>query len=749
MTQTADPTPDITAGDEPFSAAHPRLRHDVVFAEVNDGVLLRDSDNGFVLKGKSAYRLASLMFPFLTGEHSVGELCADLPPGHRDMVVTMIRTLFDRGLARDARPVPSGLAEPVRLRFASQLNFVDHYADDPDRRFSAFRTSRVLVAGTGETAVAAAASLLGNGLERLDLTTSGAAVPDELTRTAAELTAGGCAVVVQPVMRNPADLTTADLAGYDVVLLTAGFGGDLELEQLLRLASHPQPGPVLIPAFAVGPRAIAGPLIKAGASPCWVCALLRLDGNLDPGDMSRVWRAVSLPGPGPAGSGLSQPVARMFGNMLAFDLFRLRTGALPAELDGSVLIQDLDTLESSREHVLPHPACPACRGTEGTGSTGGTARPAAEAGQLSTGELTDRRQKALYGRHTGIVCAFTDGSLAQSPLKVARLRIGLGGAKREIAAFDLHTAAAARARALDAVAVTYADAVAFTAHAVRATDRVHNGNGSKLALVTDAALLTWAGLTGSDAGSGEPEPAWLPATSLGTGETRYVPAAAVYPSSGLNSRGRFERTGAGTGAGRTSAEAHRAGLLSAVSYLALRNAMAAAGTARRVTPAALGADAEIDFLLGAAETVGRPVTLLGLAAPGPAHVLLAVAEAEAQAEAEGRPRWAVGAALTGRDAAMAALRDLVGAMQLASGQDQPPDLGPELLPDLDPRTVLVMADDRPAPEPAAGELAGCLLASGYDALAVDTTPPDLAGTGLFATTRVLLGRSAVTPVTAT
>ncbi len=735
MTQTTGPSPDLDAADERFPDAHPRLRHDVVFAEVDEGVLLRDSDKGFVLKGKSAYRLASLMFPFLTGEHSVGELCADLPPGHRDMVVTMIRTLFDRGLARDTRPVPSALPEPVRLRFAPQLNFVDHYADDPDRRFSAFRATRVLVAGTGETAVAAAASLLGNGLERLDLTSPGAAVPDELATAAAALTDGGCAASVRPVTRRPADLSPADLADYDVVLLTSGFGGDLELAQLFGLMSRPGPGPLLVPAFTAGPRAIAGPLVTAGTSPCWVCALLRLDANLDPGEMSRVWRAASLPGLRTPGPGLSQPVARMFGNMLAFDVFRLRTGALTAELDGAVVVQDLDTLESSRERILPYPACPAC---------GGTPSPAVtEPAELTAGELTDRRQKALYGRYTGIISAFADGSLAQSPLKVARLRIGLtGGTGRDITAFDLHTAAAARARALDAVAVTYAEAMATTSGAIRGAGHDHNGNGAKLALVADAALLTWTGL--SPAGqAGDVGPGWLPAVSLATGETRYVPPAAVFPWSGLNARGRFERTGAGTGAGRTSAEARQAGLLSAVCYLALRDAMTGTGTARRVEPAALGADPETGFLLSAAETAGQPATLLRLAAPGPVQVMLALAPGE------GRPAWAVGAALAGPTAAVAALRDLVGALQLRAGQ-LAPDLGPGLLPDFDPRTLLAAPDDRPDPEPAAPapvgpaadpELAECLLASGYEALAVDTTPPDLAGTGLFATARVLLARS--------
>jgi hypothetical protein len=456
----------------------------------------------------------------------------------------------------------------------------------------------------------------------------------------------------------------------------------------------------------------------------------------------------------------------MFGNMLAFDVFRLRTGALTAELDGSVVVQDLDTLESSRERILPYPACPACGGAP--------AQAAAAAGELTAGELTDRRQKALYGRYTGIISAFADGSLAQSPLKVARLRIGLtGGTGRDITAFDLHTAAAARARALDAVAVTYAEAMATTSGAIRGAGHGHNGNGAQPALVADAALLTWTGLTWTGlppagpvpaepgpsvpafpAGqAGDVGPGWLPAVALATGETRYVPPAAVFPWSGLNARGRFERTGAGTGAGRTSAEARQAGLLSAVCYLALRDAMTDAGTARQVEPADLGADPETEFLLSAAETAGRPATLLRLAAPGPVHVMLALAPGE------GRPGWAVGAALTEPAAAVAALRDLVGVLQLGSGQPAP-DLGPGLLPDFDPRTLLAAPADRPAPGPAApepvgpaavGELAECLLASGYEALAVDTTPPDLAGTGLFATARVLLApvRGTVPPLAVT
>jgi bacteriocin biosynthesis cyclodehydratase domain-containing protein len=742
MTQTADSAPGVAAGDERFRAVRPRLRHDVVFAETGDGVLLRDSDNGFVVKGKSAYRLASLMFPFLNGEHSVDDLCAGLSPAHRGMVLDMVRTLLDRGLARDARPaLPGTLVEAVRQRFSPQLNFIDHYADDPERRFRAFRTARVLVAGVGETAAAAAVSLLRNGLERLDLTCPGAAIPAGPLRAAAELTEEGCPAVIRAVARSANDLAEEDLAGYDVILLTAGFGGDLAVDQLLRLTSRPRPGgSVLMPAVTAGHRVIAGPLVRAGASPCWACALLRLDRNLEPAAMSAVWRAASLPGIAADDPGLSQPAARMLGNMLAFDVFRLRTGALPAELDGSIVVQDLDTLESVREHVLPHPDCPVCRAAGAAPGRRAPAGPAPEPGELTPGELTDRRQKALYGRYAGIIREFTDGPLSQSPVKAARMRIGLpGGADREITAFDLHTAAAARARALDAAAVVYADSLASVHHAVRRSGSGHDGNGARAAHVADQALLTWTGLAAApDAvGPGGRERIWLPATSLATGDTRYVPAAAVYPFSALNSPGRFERTGAGAAAGRTSAEANQAGLRSAVGYLALRNSMAQASAALAVQPGALGDDPEIRFLLETVETFGRQLTMFRLPA-GPVQVLLAVTDGQGP----GGPGWAIGTGDSARDAGVAALRDLAGIMQTADA-DGPgaPDIGLELLPDFDPRTIRSsLGDPGPAVENGAGDVVGWLLAAGYDALAVDTTPLDLRGTGLFTTVRVLLCR---------
>src|SRR5690348_8284381 len=168
ITGTSTATPTISGLD----AVRPRLRHDVVFADTGEGVFLHHADGGFVLRGRSAYRWVSSLFPYMTGEHTVGELCDGLSDERRVMVEDIIRTLLDRGLVRDRLPAGTGedLADAVRERFAPQLNFIEHYADDAAAKYQHFRESRILVVGgTGPTAVAAATSLLRNGLARLDL----------------------------------------------------------------------------------------------------------------------------------------------------------------------------------------------------------------------------------------------------------------------------------------------------------------------------------------------------------------------------------------------------------------------------------------------------------------------------------------------------------------------------------------------------------------------------------------------------
>jgi len=444
---------ETTTTATPILEARPRLRHDVLFADAGDGVLLRSADGGFLVRGRSAYRLTSMLVPYLTGENTVADLCAGLPEAQRSMVTSFVRTLLDRGYARDARPSdPVDLSPAVLDRFGSQINYIDHYVDEASARFARFRASQVLVTGTGPIAYAAAASLIRNGMAAVTLLSTGEEDPTgrlaDLVADAEALTLAGCPAEVR-LLDTPLDaLGVTDLAAYDVVLAPAEERG---VAHLLRFsAARAALGTTaLLPAAVVGGLAVLGPLVRPDAAPCWICAALRLGANLDAAAVLDLWRDASLPQLAASVAAPSRPLAAMLGNMLGYEVFRLRSGCLAAETEGAVVVQDLSTMDVVRETLLPHPRCPACR--EGEPSPVAVpvtvvipdAKPVTpESGEETVEQFAQLQgHQTLVGTHVGVLTAFDDAAIDQSPLKVGRIRLGspdrAGSLPRTVTALDL------------------------------------------------------------------------------------------------------------------------------------------------------------------------------------------------------------------------------------------------------------------------------------------------------------------------
>ncbi|MGW7125609.1 TOMM precursor leader peptide-binding protein, partial [Streptomyces sp. NPDC054901] len=162
------------ASYEAVATSRPRIRRDVLFTQTPEGVLFHNSDGGFRLNAKAAYRFATLIVPHLTGEHSVAELCQGLGEPQRAMVGDLVKTLYERDFARSiAEPGPAAAAaapDPdVARRFAPQIAYADHYADDAEARFMRFRGTRVAVLGEDRVAHWCALSLVRNGCAEIGL----------------------------------------------------------------------------------------------------------------------------------------------------------------------------------------------------------------------------------------------------------------------------------------------------------------------------------------------------------------------------------------------------------------------------------------------------------------------------------------------------------------------------------------------------------------------------------------------------
>ncbi|RZU46335.1 bacteriocin biosynthesis cyclodehydratase domain-containing protein [Streptomyces sp. BK022] len=729
---------------EEIARSRPRIRRDVLFTRTPDGVLFHNAHGGFNVVTQSAYRFAALIVPHLDGERRVEELCAGLGDKQRDMVVRLVGALYARGFARDAGPRPTGdtLSPQVAARFAHQLDYLDHYADDAHGRFARFRDTRVAVLGDDETARWAALGLLRNGCATVAVTVEDAAegaLDHEPSGTAgldaevAGLTEAGCA----PTLTRLAGSTPgwADLDGWDTVLVT----GANAPARLLRLLTEGVPeGRRLLGAWTFGERAVVGPVMTAGTPGCWSCAALRLGAGSDAADSADLWSglgpAAPLETPARVPTG---PLAGMLGNLLSFEVFRLVTEALPAETRNQVIVQDLNSLDVLAEPLLPHPRCRFCASGEPKAPDGaalrvphaddepvalpadGPADEAAAKGALAALEPRD----VLVREAAGVFGGYADDDWEQTPLKVSTVRLGVSpGRVREVSAIDVHHVAGARLAALFRGAEVYAEQVV--------PPRV-GGEGSRIA---PAELALSSGLqVPVDRVS-----AWSEATSLLDGRTVLVPTGAVRTLSGWNDQGLFERSSAGTGAAGTPRAALARALRSALAHDALRRVVRRAAPARLVDLDSLTADAELLFLLRSAENLGVTVEVLDLTGAG--ATALPVALARSTDPESGAVRWAPGSGLRPREAVLEALRDLLGAEQMRRAGAEP-DLGDPLWADLE--AAALVPEGEPVSLRADGtgwaEVLDALAAAGRDAFAVPVAAPDLAAGEIHAV-RVLLTR---------
>ncbi|MFD9869576.1 TOMM precursor leader peptide-binding protein [Streptomyces niveus] len=752
---SASAQPPVASAFDALAGTRPRVRRDVLFTETPGGVLFHNADGGFHLTGRTAYRFASLMVPHLAGHHRLGDICQGFGPAQQAMAAELVKTLYERGFARDipedesgsdapdasGAPAPDALTDAVTTRFAAQIAYADHYADGALARFRRYRTTRVAILGTGPVARWCALSLVRNGCAALAVEGDAGSDPTLLAEIA-ELAGQDCPVTLGSLTAHPG--WTA-LDGYDVVVVT-GPDASARTHALLR-AGVPE-GTTLIPAWTFGRRSVTGPLSKAGSTGCWSCAVLRLGGNTDAGTAADIWSEVAGGATGGASgrSAPTGPVAAMSGNLLGYEIFRLTTGVLPAETEGQVLVQDLESLDVMAEPVQPHPRCALCAPAAVAprpalpGALALPVTPTVESAGDAEALVEDlnRISTVLVRPFTGVFGRYDDESLTQTPLKISRVELAVGhGPRRRIAAFDVHHLAGARLRAL------YAAAEAYVEHVVPITPEIVEPGSPAPGEGVLPDRLTTGGGTGAGAGA---VGAWLTATSLLTKESVKVPAAAVRPFGPYNTERLHQATTAGAGAGPTPQEAAGRGLLSALAHGALLRAVRGEARGALVTSPAAGepdADPELVFLLKSVPNVGIRAELvdLGEQEHSGAHVVLARETGGADGDRpEGLGRWAVAAGLSRTAAACSALRDLIGQVQLdAEDPESTVDTGDPLMAELAAATVLLTAEPVAADATATtfDAVLDRLREAGRDVLYIATTPADLPAGGI-STARVLL-----------
>jgi len=589
-----------------------RLRHDLVFAEVPTGTLIRHSDGGFVLRGKSIYQWITTLAPFLDGTKTRDELVAGLDDGRTTMVNKLLDVLADK----KALSIVTGPSVDDSHEFADfrqQIGFVEHYAENGVERFAAFRNAVVKVIGDDAVADSVREGLSLNGLKRV---------------------------------------TDSDEPAVDgeIIVVSATEGDVHRILDALRDTSA-----TVLPVVRVGEKVMVGPLTGPGRTGDWNTAMSRLTRNDSTGEVARLWQSAAAPDQALRPSRLRAAHSSLIGMMAAFEVFREITRAPKAETEGAVIFMDLKTGDAAREEVLIDPRDTGERSTvppkdfaDELDAEPQPEEPAAVEEHDHDHEHEDLlRVMLLAGENVGIITGFEDEEIDQAPIKIGRCTIHPGSPDAAPAlGFAYETSGHARRRATENAILEYVR----TLGPLPATDT----NASRRISAADLAIAT--GLGEDDDRGG-----WIAGRSL-DGDIVEVPAAAVHARSTVNDAGVFEHTSAGEGAGEDLTGAIRAGIRSALAYEGVQG-LARGENLPEVTLSDL--DDTVRYLTRSATLLGHELDVHLLPAAAPTVSVFAVIR--------GTSDYAVG---TGGDVSAAtvdALVNLIG-RTLTTGQAGPDQL---------------------------------------------------------------------------
>ena len=720
----------------------PKLKQDSIFLPTAEGVVFRNGDKVFSVKGKKIYQWVTSLVPHLTGAFTLEEMCAALGADQRAMVSKIVLALIDKGIVKNhVAEDAATLSEAVSLRFKSQLELIDHYAERPLKRFKAFRQSRVIVAGSGIAFRTLATSLIRNGLKHVSLIPSEGAHEDLREIEAEAATLGRDGVRATLSIMDGAELDRPVEAGNFELVIYCSDSPSLRSALLLQERCT-RAGRAYLPSIVFGGRSLIGPFVKPGDSCCLLCGLMRLSSNLEERRTASLWRSLLL-GTELSDEGVvaSGPTARMLGNNLAFESFKILTDFLPPESDGGVLIQDLYTLATSRAPLLAHPLCTAC------------SRVDAEAEQtqlleMAQGthdqEMTTEQFLTRWYPHinsaSGIFQSFADDDLVQLPLRTSLLLAGdpvdASAPGSRIYTYSVDSSVRARYDAVMEATRRYAQAMPDQRQLVTASFmELFEARERPVALKQ---LSGWSGGPGVD---DKTRTEWLPAISLLTERTHHVPAAGVYPLSSLNRNQYFERAASSAAVGKTFRELSSDGLVRALGYELLRDLEQGDAGLLVLDAQELSCTApDLEFLLKSAAHMDVPMRLFEVAGESPIHVV--IANAFERAESAGS-FYKVGLGLSRQEAAKQALVALIGAIQI-----QPTKEAVGSLPTENLTHYLTLAPTLSIPaldeglydeEPSTIETVnGFLRQRGRDALFVNTTTQDIRQTRTLMTGTVLL-----------
>ncbi|MFC4077071.1 putative thiazole-containing bacteriocin maturation protein [Salinithrix halophila] len=309
----------------------------------NGGVYFRNNSVSFRIEGRTIHQWVEKMIPVLNGEYTLEELTEGLPDPYRDRVYEIAETLYDNGFVRDvSQDRPHHLADTVRKKYASQMEFLDHFNGSGGYHFQSYRQRNILAIGCGPFFVSLVAALLESGLPQFHMliTDSMPTHRQRLEELVNHVHETDPEVELKEITLKKRRRPWREVVQpYDAVLYVTQEDDVEELRELHKACRDEKK--VFIPALCLQQVGIAGPLVHPASDGCWESAWRRIH-------RSALCKDPQL-------HTFSSTAEAMLANVMVFEWFKTATGVTQPELNNRFFLLDLETMEGNWHAFMPHP----------------------------------------------------------------------------------------------------------------------------------------------------------------------------------------------------------------------------------------------------------------------------------------------------------------------------------------------------------------------------------------------------------
>ncbi|SDO38798.1 putative thiazole-containing bacteriocin maturation protein [Paenibacillus sp. yr247] len=386
----------------------PKMKRDSFFLpDPNGSVYFRNNVSSFRMEGDWIDQWIEKLIPIFNGELSLEELTDGLPDQHRNQVYGIAEMLYRNGFVRDvSQDTPYQLSEEVLKKYASQIEFLDHFGNSGAYRFQSYRQSKVLAVGSGPFLISVISALLESGLPKFHVLVSGSEPTDRQRMLELEAHAHKTdpEVAIEEVTLQKEGVSgwREVVRPFDSILFVSQHGNIEELRILHSVCREERK--VFLPAVCLEQAGMAGPLVHLDSEGCWESA----------------WRSIheSAICKDPQLHTFSSTAGALLANVIVFELLKKITKAIDLEQSNSFFLLNLETLEGKWQQFEPHPLV--------------TGRAAAEWIHDYELQLERRSSKSesgllpyfsrLTSAESGIFHIWEEGDLRQLPLSQCRVQ---------------------------------------------------------------------------------------------------------------------------------------------------------------------------------------------------------------------------------------------------------------------------------------------------------------------------------------